>query len=91
MAELQDRLRRKLRFRSLRRGTRESDLVIGGFAAVWLDRLDAGQLSRFEILLDQNDEDVLGWAAGIRPPPARFDNDVLRMIAEFRNGMKHVD
>ena len=91
MADLQERLRRKLRFRSLRRGTRESDLVIGGFADAWLDRLDGGQLSRLESLLDQNDQDVLGWVAGIRPPPARFDTDVLRMIRSFRNGMEHLD
>ena len=32
MPDTLETIRRKLRFRSLRRGTKESDLVIGGFA-----------------------------------------------------------
>ena len=90
MAETLDRLRRKLRFRSLRRGTRESDLVIGGFAAGFLDRLDGEQLVRFEALLDQNDQDLLGWVAGVAPPPPCFDNDVLQMMKRFRNNLQDI-
>ena len=90
MAEPLERLRRKLRFRSLRRGTRESDLVIGGFAAGFLDGMNGEQLGRFEALLDQNDQDVLGWVAGVAPPPARFDNDVLQMLKDFRKTLQDI-
>lgn len=90
MAEPLERLRRKLRFRSLRRGTRESDLVIGGFAAGFLDRMNGEQLASFEALLDQNDQDVLGWVAGVAPPPAEFDNDVLHMLKDFRKTLQDV-
>ncbi len=90
MAEPLERLRRKLRFRSLRRGTRESDLVIGGFAAGFLDGMNGKQLARFEALLDQNDQDVLGWVADIAPPPPRFDNDVLHMLKNFRKTLQDI-
>lgn len=90
MAEPHERLRRKLRFRSLRRGTRESDLVIGGFAAGFLDRMNGEQLARFEALLDQNDQDVLGWVAGVTPPPPRFENDVLHMLKNFRKTLQDI-
>lgn len=79
--------RRKLRFRSLRRGTKESDLVIGGFAKTHLARLTEEQLDRFEALLDENDQDVLGWVIGMTPPPAAFDTDILEMLRNFKKSL----
>ena len=61
-------VRRKLRFRSLRRGFQESDLVIGGFADEHLHGMTEDQLAAFEALLDENDQDVLGWVIGVAPP-----------------------
>lgn len=84
MSDQIENKRRKLRFRSLRRGTKESDLVIGGFAESRLGDLTDEQLDRFEALLDENDQDVLGWVIGLAPPPPQFDNDVLNMIKEFK-------
>ncbi len=80
--------RRKLRFRSLRRGTKESDLVMGGFAEARLHALDADQLDRFEALLDENDQDVLSWVIEMESPPAAFDTDVLAMLREFKKSLQ---
>lgn len=77
-------MRRRLRFRSLRRGTRESDLVIGGFASRYLDEMSDNQLTQFEALLDQPDQDLLGWVLNVSTPPSAFDNEVLRMIRNFK-------
>ena len=85
MPDTLETVRRKLRFRSLRRGTKESDLVIGGFAEAHLDTLDADQLQAFEALLDQNDQDVLSWVIGMRPVPAAHDTDVLSMLRDFKS------
>ena len=84
---MSDRLetqRRKLLFRSLRRGTKESDLVMGGFAEARIRELDAAQLDRFEALLDENDQDVLGWVIGMTEPPPAFESDVLEMLRNFK-------
>ncbi len=89
-AGMPDRLetvRRKLRFRSLRRGTKESDLVIGGFADEHLHGMTEDQLAAFEALLDENDQDVLGWVIGMAPPPPAHDTDVLKMIRQFKNSL----
>lgn len=77
-------MRRRLRFRSLRRGTRESDLVIGGFASRYLNEMSDDQLRQFEALLDQPDQDLLGWALNVSTPPPEFDNEVLDMMRNFR-------
>ena len=87
---MSDRLetqRRKLLFRSLRRGTKESDIVMGGFAEAHLGDLDEVQLARFEALLDANDQDVLCWVIGMHPPPPDYDTDVLRMLQNFKKSL----
>ncbi|CAN0505618.1 unnamed protein product [Discosporangium mesarthrocarpum] len=84
MPDKLENIRRKLRFRSLRRGTKESDLVIGGFAEAHLGDLDAAQLSDFEALLDENDQDVLSWVIDMKSPPAAFDTSVLKMLQDFK-------
>ncbi len=80
--------RKRARFRSVRRGTKESDLVVGGFAADRLDALDSAQLARFEALLDCPDQDLLAWVVGLRPAPAEHDHDVLALMREYRSSIR---
>ena len=82
-----DKQRKRLQFRSIRRGTKESDLVIGAFAEANLSQMNARQLDQFEALLERNDPDVLSWIIGLADPPTEFDNEVLDA---FRNFKKHM-
>ncbi|MCC7276211.1 MAG: succinate dehydrogenase assembly factor 2 [Alphaproteobacteria bacterium] len=77
---------KRLRFRSAHRGTKEIDLILGAFAERRLDSLDAGQLDRYEALIDSQDPNLYEWIAGLAPPPPEHDTDVLRMIREFGRG-----
>lgn len=82
-----DQQRKRVLFRAHRRGTKESDMVIGGFAESAVGDMDQGQLDRFEALLEQNDPDVLGWVIGIAPPPEKYDTDILKMLINFKLGL----
>jgi len=87
MADDLDRQRKRLLFRSFRRGTKESDLVIGGFAEANVTRMDARALDQFEALLNQNDPDVLAWVSALADPPEEFDNEVLQALRNFKTAM----
>jgi len=82
-----DARRKRILFRSLRRGTKESDLVIGGFAESNLPRLDAAQLDALEELLDRPDPELLGWVIGLHPVPAEFDTDVMAMLKAYKGAL----
>ncbi|MDE0059244.1 MAG: succinate dehydrogenase assembly factor 2 [Defluviicoccus sp.] len=82
-----DARRKRILFRSLRRGTKESDLVIGGFAESVLPRLDAAQLDALEALLERPDPELLGWVIGLRPVPAEFDTDVMTMLKAYKGAL----
>jgi antitoxin CptB len=75
--------RKRLRFRSWHRGTRESDLILGRFADSHLARFDDAQLDRYEALLECSDADLFDWVAGRAPPPPEHDHDVTRLLLCF--------
>lgn len=75
-------LRRRLRFRSWHRGTREADLLLGGFADTTLDRLDTAQLARYGELLETSDPDLWDWVTGRVPVPLEADSDVMRLLID---------
>jgi len=83
IAETLEIRRKRLKYRSQHRGTKELDLVLGRFAAARLDDLDVGQVDRFEALLDLPSPLVYAWVTGQEDPPLEMDNDVLRLLREF--------
>jgi antitoxin CptB len=77
--------RKRLLFRSWHRGTRETDLILGHFAEAHLAAFDAGQLDRYEALLECNDADLFDWVSGRAAPPAAQDHDVMRLLLAHSN------
>jgi len=75
--------RKRLKYRSQHRGTKELDLLLGRFAAARLDALDAAQVDRFEALLEAPSPLVYAWVTGQDAPPPEFDSDVLRLLRDF--------
>ena len=69
------RRRKRLKFRSWHRGTKEMDLLLGPFA---------GLLGQYEALLEQPEPDLYEWILGRAAPPADARSSVLdRLIAHY--------
>ena len=62
---------KRLRFRSWHRGTKEADLMIGGFYDRYAASFDGKALAWFEALMDEDDVEIMGWAMQTAPVPAR--------------------
>lgn len=82
METREDRIRR-LAYRAGRRGFKEADLVIGGFARARLSEMSPADLDDFEALLEAPDPDLYAWAMGTAQPPARLDRPVLAALRAF--------
>ena len=76
--------RKRLSYRSWHRGTREADLLLGGFADAHLAGFDETCLDRYEALLDCPDAELFDWITGRAPPPPEHDHDVTRLLLSFR-------
>jgi antitoxin CptB len=77
---------KRLAMRAERRGILEMDLILGGFARRDLAGLDPAGLDAFEALLEENDQDLLGWVTGQVPAPAGFAALVARIAAGAATG-----
>ena len=75
--------RKRLRFRSWHRGTKEMDLLMGSFADAHLGDFGSAQLDRFEALLDVPEPVVYDWILGRSAPPADYDHDVMQLLRAF--------
>jgi antitoxin CptB len=78
--------RRRLLFRSWHRGTREMDLIMGGFADAFIQQLNGRDLDDYERLTEVPDPELLEWIIGGGPVPAAYDCDVLRDLRAFHGG-----
>lgn len=68
---------KRLQWRAHHRGTREADMLVGGF----LDAHSAGwnddEIAWFEALMDEQDVDILAWAMGSAGVPARLQGAMM--------------
>lgn len=75
-----DTRRRRLLFRATHRGTRENDLLVGGFVSARIAELSETELDALETVLELPDVALSDWLTGRRPIPAEFDSAMLRRI-----------
>jgi antitoxin CptB len=82
MMDRETRLRR-LRYRAWHRGTKEADLMIGGFfnrhSAAWSEE----EIGWYEQLLEEQDVDIMAWAIGTQPVPERFSNPMMSRMQQL--------
>lgn len=72
--------RKRLYFRSLRRGFKEVDLVFGTFARDRLAQLGPAELDAYEALLDLPDQDVWLWLQGKADVPPSHQTTVFEEL-----------
>ena len=75
--------RRRLKYRSKHRGTKELDLLLGVFAERQLDVMSARELDLYEAILDADEVDIYAWLVGRTPVLPAYDNDVMRRLLAF--------
>lgn len=78
-----DPRRARALFRAWRRGTREMDLILGGYADAHIAGLGDHDLADFEALMDLPDQLVFDWITGAVPVAADHVTPVFRAIVAF--------
>ena len=81
MIETHEARLKRLRMRSWRRGIKEMDLILGGFADRNLANLDAVDLGLYDALLSENDQDLFAWVTGQADWPPRHAT-ILQRISD---------
>ena len=82
MTETIEIRRKRLKIRAWRRGIKEMDLLIGGYADAHLSKMDTEALDEFETLMDEHDQDLLAYATDQQPVPEPLA-PMLKKILDF--------
>lgn len=69
MTETAEHRLKRLRIRSWRRGIKEMDLILGGFADDRLASLTPDQLDAHEAMMNEQDQDLYLWVSGQQEAP----------------------
>jgi antitoxin CptB len=75
-----DPRRRRLVFRAHHRGTKEADLMIGGFVSRSVAAMSEGELDALEALLELPDVDLADWLTGRVPVPAQHRSPLMERM-----------
>src|SRR3546814_19562193 len=78
-AETVEARRKRLKFRSWHRGTREMDLILGRFADAHIAAMSPEQLDRYAALLENNDPDIYDWLTDRAATPPQTETNVLQL------------
>ena len=74
---------RRAKYRAMHRGTKEADLVVGGFFDKHHASWDDAAMAWFEIILAEQDVDILAWAFGTAQPPAHLEGPLMDALRKL--------
>ena len=72
MTETAEARIKRLAMRSMRRGIKEMDLILGAYANDALAGMSDAELTLYDALLAENDHDLYQWVSGQTTAPDRF-------------------
>ncbi|WP_045389901.1 succinate dehydrogenase assembly factor 2 [Falsirhodobacter sp. alg1] len=78
-----DNQKKRLSMRSWRRGMKEMDLILGPWSDTHLPDLGSEDTALYEVLLEENDQELFAWMLGQRPIPEGPLHDLTARIAEY--------
>ena len=68
---------RRLQFRAWHRGTKENDLMVGGFFDRYHQEWNEEEIAWFEMLLEEEDVEIMSWCLETAPVPERLHGPML--------------
>lgn len=74
---------KRLHWRAHHRGTKEADLLVGGFFDAEHESWDSAERALFADMLEEQDVDIMAWAAGTAEAPERFQGPMLEALKKL--------
>jgi antitoxin CptB len=74
---------KRLAWRAHHRGTKEADLLIGGFFDAHHASWEASDRALFAEILEEQDVDIMAWAHGTAEPPERFAGPMVKALKQL--------
>ena len=74
---------KRLHWRAHHRGTKEADILVGGFFDAHCQSWGADERAVFADMLEEQDVDIIAWASGTADAPERFQGPMLEALKKL--------
>ena len=74
---------KRLAWRAHHRGTKEADLLVGGFFDKHSASWNLEERTLFEEMLSEQDVDIMAWAHGTAEAPERFEGPMIAALKKL--------
>ena len=74
---------KRLAWRAHHRGTKEADLLIGGFFDAHHGSWGEPEREKFAAMLEEQDVDIMAWAHGAAEPPECFAGPMIEALKQL--------
>ncbi len=81
--ERMDEVLRALKYRAWHRGTREADMMIGGYFDALHESWGTHDRALFAALLTETDVDIMAWAIGTEAAPDRYAGPMMDALMKL--------
>ena len=71
---------KRLAWRAHHRGTKEADLLVGGFFDAQYPSWGPQERATFALMLDEQEVDIMAWAHGTAKAPARYEGPIMEAL-----------
>ena len=71
---------KRLHWRAHHRGTREADMLVGGYFDAHNASWSEEERALFTAILEEQDVDIMAWAHGTAEPPERFAGPMIEAL-----------
>jgi antitoxin CptB len=71
---------KRLHWRAHQRGTREADMLVGGFFDAHHAGWTSQECAMFDAMLNEQDVDIMAWAHGKGEAPAAFSGPLMAAL-----------
>ena len=74
---------KRLAWRAHHRGTKEADLLVGGFFDAHHENWDADERALFDSMLEEQDVDIMAWAHGTAEPTEPYEGPMVDELKQL--------
>ncbi|MEO6225681.1 MAG: succinate dehydrogenase assembly factor 2 [Sphingomicrobium sp.] len=74
---------KRLAWRAHHRGTKEADMLVGGFFDAHHSAWDSRECALFDAMMEEQDVDIMAWAVGTAVPPDRFQGPMIDALKKL--------
>ena len=79
--------KKKIIYKASHRGSKEMDILLGNFINKYVELFNKKELHLFDLILDNDDDDIYQWILGKNDIPNKYKNRVFSLL--INNAQNH--